>query len=38
MEEEFGELCDELDELVLREVYELDASAEDFVDDYLKTW
>jgi len=38
LEEKFEELCDELDKLVLREVYGLDASAEDVVDEYLEVW
>ncbi len=38
IDEEFRELCDELDKLVLREVYGLDQSSEQVVDEFLEVW
>jgi hypothetical protein len=38
LEGEFEKRRDELDELVLREVYGLDESSEDVVDEFLEVW
>lgn len=35
---EFDRLCDELDEIVLRDVYGLAAATEDTVDEFLAVW
>jgi len=38
LEEEFNRLCDELDEVVLREVYGLNENSEAVVDEFLEVW
>lgn len=38
LEEEFDRLNEELDELVLREVYGLDSTAEEVVGEFLEVW
>jgi len=38
LEDKFESQCDELDELVLREVYELDGSSEAVVEEFLDIW
>ena len=38
LEGKFEALCNELDELVLREVYGLNESSEEIVDEFLEVW
>jgi len=38
LKEEFDRLCDELDEIVLRDVYGLGDTDENTVEEFLEVW